>query len=89
MVARGWCQGVAAEDARGQSVLATDLGACRWCALGAMGHSRGLLHLSPLYSAGGFEGGSELVEWNDEAGRTQADVLALYDAAIAAEEGQS
>lgn len=84
-VARGWTQGAYARDAAGRSVYAWTPEACAWCALGAMrgvGRSGAeydearatLERLTPARSVSSF---------NDAPTTTQADVLALFDRAIA------
>lgn len=83
-IEKGWCQGVPAIDAYGNPVLPGAESACAFCILGA------------LRRAGGFTGAvdarnaiAELVphglvaNWNDTAGRTKEEVLALFDKAIA------
>ena len=88
-VARGWTQGTYARDRDGRKAYAWAPEACAWCALGAMrvsGHfgaeydaARALLErFTPAALA--------VSSFNDASTTTQADVLALYDRAIAAAE---
>ena len=83
-----WCQGVEAVNAAGDPVAAVTEGACRWCAVGALGRTApqgglGLLdafrgHLRALgYSGDCF---NDLVLLNDNVGHDA--VLAAFDAAI-------
>jgi hypothetical protein len=83
LVAKGWCQQNWAEDRKG--VCSTDDGhtAVRWCAWGAL---YTISHNGPCTEAGHWlsamvpPGG--VIPFNDASGRTRADVLDVYDAAI-------
>lgn len=86
LLKRGWCQGAPARDAEGLSVGELKPTACRWCLLGAISFaSRGEPALyrkaeKILRVATGWE---MLALWNDVINRTQAEVLAAVDRAIA------
>lgn len=74
-VARRWAQG---EDA-----LDPKRGYCATSAL-INGHESPMCEaIIALTNAAGVAGGPELTDWNDAPERTQADVLALYDRALA------
>ena len=85
-----WTQGTEARAANGKATTSVRR-ACQFCALGALvALAQG--HPLPLGCGVMVRGarrrlesviGGELPDWNDEAGRTLADVLAAYDAAIA------
>lgn len=85
-----WTQGEAARDVLGDPTQAR--GAECWCAAGAMlgtgdGESEALAALGHALTGRTLrddEAMCVLAEWNDESARTHADVLALYDRAIAA-----
>lgn len=101
-LAQGWTQGeFACKD--GVPTDASALDSDCWCVVGALGHVA-LLHgdydmpakfaaRSALVEAIGvseFEGwGFSLSRWNDDPARTQDEVLALFDKAIAAEEAKA
>ena len=95
LIAQGWTQGEFARKAgvpTGTSALGSDC----WCASGALSHvalrhgdydmpakdkARRVLGdvLGPDFAAYGFS----LPRWNDDPARTQEEVLALFDKAIA------
>jgi hypothetical protein len=84
-ILRGWCQGRMSEAGY------------KYCALGALyaiDCTQGRLGRSPraeainLVSKSLPAEGKSLSHWNDVAGRTQAEVIDLFDRAIAAEEGR-
>jgi hypothetical protein len=83
-----WTQGADARDWAGESIspLAPNV-ICR-CAMGAMlavAGSYGVIKPAEalLRRAANVNPLVSLVDWNDERGRTQAEVLAAFDAAIA------
>jgi len=85
LVERGWCQGLHATDSDGRPVFWRDHRAERYCAIGAIYTTpdprvrmRCVVHLRKAIGGEGDVSG-----WNDAPERTQADVLALYDRAIA------
>lgn len=94
-VARGWTQGAFARNQKGSSVAEANPSAICFCALGAIYADR----RAPYSLA--FDALSRAVEspkanvpphcvvgyFNDDPATTQADVLALYDRAIAANGG--
>jgi hypothetical protein len=93
-----WTQGSYARDARGSSIRASEPGACSWCVQGALFKVLGVVGSiptsdvrqvqAPLLQHAGVIDTADLWCWNDQPGRTQNEVLALFDKAIAAEESQ-
>jgi len=90
-IARGLAAGAYARDGEGREVFSWSPEACSWC-------SHGSLRFAPNFSDDTYKAAVEaleaqtpgrlgLVRYSDEA--TQADVLALFDRAIAAAEAQS
>lgn len=88
LIVRGWNQGTFAQNAKGEAVTSGDPEACSWCLIGALGTAakdhetafdRAYDILRKLMPIGSYS----LSLWNDLPGRTQADVLALIDRAIA------
>ena len=75
-IEQGWTQGAFARDKNGKETYEYDLTAVKWCALGATryGDSQDFLEA--------FLEQSHLAEFNDTDGRTQAEVLELFDIAI-------
>lgn len=84
-----WIQGEAAQTKDGLIVSAKDENAVCFCAVGALercadtyaGNTYRQAYLK-LIAQGAKRQGS-LVRWNDEDSRTQEEVLAVFDAAIA------
>ena len=84
-----WTQGTDALDAVGSPVIASSEHACRWCAVGAVLASDSSIGFSKkMYaemlvrkigreSFGRMQG---ITLWNDEKGRTHAEVLAALKA---------
>ena len=100
-IAAGWTQGCFAKDALGEQVNPEAPTATCWCAVGAVRASMGPAYRiamidgrahAELYEAiasvGAIDSGDAIVEFNDKQGRTQAEVLALFDRAIAAVEAR-
>lgn len=85
-IERGWIQGWLFRDPDGHcsNFIYFQKRACAWCASGALmassdaGSARERAY-SFLYSVTG----PSIPEWNDAEGRTQAEVLQAFDAAIA------
>ena len=91
LVAQGWTQGASARDREGQAVHPLSADARSWSILGAIvcgdQTHQGRVPIDRLADAvmlvaGGLDTAS-LNDWNDKPGRTQADALAAFDAAIA------
>lgn len=91
----GWCQGAFCRNENGTDISASDLDSQReWCARGAIltstdtaadgDDARKLLKLA--LSVESIHGVSD---WNDAPGRTQAEVLAAFDKAIALAESEA
>ena len=93
-----WIQCREALDKNGFSTLPDAEDATCWCALGAIRRVQGgttpyaqvLLRLitSMPHKPKGDRLADIVLDWNDQPGRTQDEVLALFDKAIAAEESQ-
>lgn len=88
-IAKGWTQGTYAIDANGRKTIASADDAACWCLLGAIQGPSGfpkrevVFHLTNLASTvAGLP--TTIAEWNDQPGRTRAEVLALIDQALAA-----
>lgn len=84
-VAHGWCQDVHARDENGIKVPPSSDLAVRWCVDGAFlsaakGNANAVL---AFLRAVGDSSIDSIVQWNDVVGRTQAEVLAVFDRAIA------
>ena len=81
-----WTQGVFARLADGHSAYALDPAACAWCISGAIIKAHGSFPgpFEALYRMRKVIQASpdSLVDWNDAAGRTHAEVLAALDRAI-------
>ncbi len=86
LLAAGWTQGTLARDANGTGVQFQDTAATCFCAMGAIARTR---------TVGDSTGGvfrlveketdiGNLVKFNDTEGRTQAEVVAVFDKAIEA-----
>lgn len=94
-VAEGWTQGAMARDERGEETEPTESEAVCYCALGALESiDRGsrsvgafVLRLALPRFVLGCAPDSMVANFNDDPATTQADVLALFDRAIAAEGG--
>lgn len=90
-IARGWCIGSRAKAANGSNVRGNDPSAVRWCALGAIDAAANVrncaymeivdllaAHVPPDKRGGAYA----VAEFNNS--HNQAEVLALFDKAIAA-----
>ena len=94
LIARGWTQGTLARDGNGDPVEPTSDAATCWCSLGAakavtkQDLSYGLAW-SALLAALPESHRGYISNWNDARGRTQGQVIALFDRAIEAEEARS
>lgn len=91
LIEKGWCQGAYAKDADGESVGATAQGATAFCIRGA------ILAVGPLdyaVRAPAYNLLENIVDqitqspcdslagYNDAPGRTHAEILAVFDAAL-------
>lgn len=84
-LAQGWTQGAFARDADGLPVNVCHPKATCWCITGAF---RSLPPEADFMQArialkSSLSGDPQLSEWNDVRGRTQADVIELFDHVIA------
>ncbi|HEX7324273.1 MAG TPA: hypothetical protein VF292_02825 [Rhodanobacteraceae bacterium] len=93
-----WTRGASARDANGSACHTCDAEAACWCALGAVSHESGggwasTAGLASTALAGAVKAirpdadwdddeGEIVVSFNDDYGRSQADVLAVFDRAI-------
>lgn len=90
-IAKGWCQRELAVDTNGRLVFPDSPSACRWCAIGGLVDSVAAndgLENAAVDALSRAIGGLRVSEWQDRPERTQADVLAAYDRAIALAEAQ-
>lgn len=91
LLAKGWTQGAYARDEIGLTVGENDKRACRFCSVGAIWAAASRLNDGPSEAQSAVERiprARFLIAWNDDSRRTQADVLALFDEAIANEEAR-
>lgn len=88
-VAQGWTQRYYAVDDKGHDVAVNDTRACRWCMTGALYATQCsdievlCRAVSALEKAANAE---HLAYYNDGSRRTQAEVVAVFDRAIAAQQ---
>lgn len=83
-IARGWTQGAMARDAEGLECGVREAVATCFCALGAIFAAAGS-HNEPALPAADrlrAELRDDITRWNDAPGRTQAEVLAVFDRVI-------
>jgi hypothetical protein len=93
LVAQGWTQGADARDRDGRPVHPWSSKARSWSTLGAIvcgdETHQGRVAIGSLAEAvvlvAAVVDASSLNDWNDESARTQADVLAAFDATIASD----
>lgn len=92
LVAVGWCQGAEARDRSGRVVDAWDTEAESWSVLGALtavavdaDEDVATVHevASMALALAIDQPRVDLRTWNEEPGRTQAEVVAAFDAALA------
>jgi hypothetical protein len=91
LVAQGWTQGAYARDRAGDPVHPWNAQARAWSVMGAIvcgdETHQGRVPMGMLADAviavGAVLDTASLDDWNDMPGRTQADALAAFDAAIA------
>ena len=83
-IAQGWCQGMDAADAQGNPVDWSSRKARQWCISGAMANACDGFHEGARAALLSAAKARSLVRWNDAQGRTQAQVLKLFDKAIKA-----
>ena len=86
LVAKGWTRGCSARDAKGDFVRPESPDATCWCAYGAVARATddeatGKWAIATRYL--GDAVGYHVPAFNDAPGRTQVEVLAVFDAAIA------
>lgn len=85
LVEKGWCQGYQAKDETGACVSHESAKARSFCAYGACWRAEGTVSGPASMALRRAFGSLGVGTWNDAPDRTQADVLALFDRAIAAE----
>jgi hypothetical protein len=91
LVTQGWTQGASARDRKGRAVHPWSAEARSWSILGAIvcgdETHQGRVPIERLADAVMLVAASvdtaSLNDWNDKPGRTQAEALAAFDAAIA------
>jgi hypothetical protein len=91
LVATGWTSGADARTLKGQAVHPWSVDATSWSVLGALvcgdEARQGRVPIDRIATAvvllASTLGTASLVGWNEEPGRTQADAVAAFDAAIA------
>ena len=92
-IAQGWTQGAAARLRDGTAAGSADPDAASWCAMGAiycsavemLPYNEAMCADAAAFGALGRSlGFPSIPEWNDAEGRTKAEVLAAFDAAISA-----
>ena len=89
-IASGWTQGAMARDADGEPCSVMAVKAVAWCSDGAVKYAAEddaawWEALKRLSAAAGLRDSNELIIWQDVAERTHAEMLELFDRAIAAE----
>lgn len=87
-VAKGWCQYSLAQDANGKHILDTDAPeAVKWCALGAPGEGDNATVADAKSRLLQFANTEWMLSaWNNLPERTQAEVVSVFEKAIAAEQ---
>lgn len=86
-IARGWYQGAFAKTSKGRVIGPSCRNAACWCAIGSIEACD-----APVLVAGNALSrlraviGHSIAWWQDQPGRTQAEVLAAFDRAIELEE---
>ena len=85
-----WTQGEYARDGHGHATRPRNSRAVCWCSSGAIMKVMDVDYspddaLAVLHQAGGFQWDMNIPKWNDSMNRKHSEVLALFDAAIAAE----
>jgi hypothetical protein len=98
-IVAGWCQGKNAVDSRGVATHPESGNACRYCIHGAIFSTNASANrqLSATYlvqrliaerSNKADVTGFDVANWNDDSSRTQAEVVQLFDDAIAEAEAR-
>lgn len=88
LIAKGWTQGTPARNADGDDCGVYESEAQCFCSLGALWRAAGGIGVA-VDAANALRAGatgslaSSISFWNDAPGRTQAEVLAAFDKAIA------
>ena len=88
-IAQGWCQKAIARTECGIPTTVDSRRAVEWCAVGAIRktvrhfgeHRRVRLELDSMGALGEIVG-DNISRWNDEPGRTQDEVVAVFNKAI-------
>ena len=80
-VRSGWTQGARARDIHGMTVLAVSPDAVSWCLTGALSASDLVTERDLFRMRRECRGlvGDGLTDWNDDPGRTQAEVVELLE----------
>jgi hypothetical protein len=77
-----WTQHASARTGDGEDVLAENPQACQFCLYGALAAVAGYGHEERAFAAMWDSLGTHPIDWNDEPGRSHAEVLAAFDHAI-------
>ena len=83
LLAQGWCQGTYARDTFGNAVDCRSSRACAWCLLGGIEITIPFERFPQTEHAIRTEINGCIPLWQDKPKRTQAEVLAMLDRAIA------
>ena len=87
LIEKGWTQDALARDAEGQDVYPKNSDACQWCATGAIwavvGISQAYLDAFDMIDNLVRDNYEDIGYFNDAPDTTQADVIKLFDEAIA------
>lgn len=94
LIAKGWCQGPYATNAEGRSVCFSDPGAVNFCSSGALRRTMAALDIriaakillseaTPPGTLSAFSN-TRYITYSDARSTTRADMLAMWDRAIAA-----
>jgi hypothetical protein len=92
-IEQGWTQGAFALDRERGVVPVNSPAAVCWCSLGAIKFADHDLYSDSYFAAekilGRASGNANIIPWNDAPGRTQAEVLEVFDHAIALAESEA
>jgi hypothetical protein len=84
LIKRGWTQGVAARNKRGNRVCFDSPRAIKWCAIGAIENAHGDTHAKFTEATSKLLAviqTQNITGWNDDPERTHAEVIAAFEKA--------